>query len=143
MTIIAAAAAGRATKPVRRSRRRSVSRWSGTGRTPALSAAPGAGSRPGAAPSLAMVQTRSAAPAANAVASSQTTALDGTQSTHSGATTNSPIRTASAPTIVQRRSSGPDGPVSADSGPSRTAPNSSAATSRAAKTAATAKAMPR
>lgn len=66
--------------------------------------------------------------------------------------TSSASRSTSAPIMVQRRSSGPPdeappareaGDVIADSGPSRTAPKSSIASIRAAKTTVTARAAPR
>ncbi len=138
----AAAAIGSAAKAVRRVSRRSASRWSGSGRTVAPSGG-GAGSRAGAALSLARVHSRSAAPETKTVASSAVSAWAGIQSSHSGATTKSPRRTPSAPIMVQRRSSLPPAPSSPASGPRRTAPKSRVARIRTPKTAATARAAPR
>lgn len=151
-----AAAAGIATKLVRSESRRSASRWSGTGRTAAPSGG-GAGSRAGAALSLATVQKRSATPTTKTVLRRMGSALSGLQSSQSGATMSSARRTPSAPIIVQRRSSGPPlapclvptasppvpGATRAESGPRSTAPKSTVARIRAANTAATANATPR
>ncbi len=115
---------------------------SGRGRTEAPSGG-GSGSRPGAALSRATVHNRSATPVTKTVTSSQASASSGVQSIHRGAMTSSASRSTSAPIIVQRRSSGPEGAVSADSGPSRTAPKSNVASIRAAKTVVTARAAPR
>lgn len=128
--------------PVRSESRRSASVWSGNGRTAAPSSG-GGGSSAGAALVLATVQNRSATPATNAVTRRIASALSGTQSIHRGATMSSAARSPSAPTMVQRRSSGPPGVVSEVSGPSRTAPNNSVDRIRAPNTAATAKATPR
>ncbi len=103
----------------------------------------GPGSSAGAAPSRDTVQNRSAAPATKAVTSRIARAFPGVQSIHSGATISSAARSPSAPTMVQRRSSGPSCEVSDVSGPRSTAPNSSVARIRTPKTVATANAAPR
>ncbi len=136
------AASGIATKPVRSDRRRRASRWSGSGRMLAPSGG-GPGSSAGAAPSRDTVQKRSATPATNAVTRRSARALPGVQSIHSGATISRAARSPSAPTMVQRRSSGPSCEVSDVSGPRSTAPNSSVARIRTPKTVATANAAPR
>lgn len=102
----------------------------------------GAGSRPGAALSRETVQKRSATPVTKTVTSSQASASPGAQSIQRGAMTSSASRSTSAPIIVHRRSSGPEGAVSVVSGPSRTAPKSRVDSIRAAKTAVTARAAP-
>ncbi len=136
------AASGMATKLVRSDRRRSASMWSGSGRTVAPSRG-GAGSSAGAALSRHTVQKRSATPVRKTVTRRTASALSGVQSIHSGATISSAARSPSAPTRVQRRSSGPSCEVSDVRGPSRTAPKSSVARMRTPKTVATANATPR
>ncbi len=116
--------------------------WSGSGRTVAPSGG-GAGSRAGAALSRHTVQNRSATPVTKAVTRRMAGASSGVQSIHRGATMSSAARSPSAPTMVQRRSSGPSWEVSAVSGPRSTAPNSSVARMRTPKTVATANATPR
>ncbi len=141
-TTSATAASGIATNPVRSESRRRASRWSGSGRTVAPSGG-GAGSSAGAALSRHTVQKRSATPVTKAVTRSMASASSGIQSIHSGATMSSAARSPSAPTMVQRRSSGPSWEVSAVSGPRSTAPKRSVARMRTAKTVATANATPR
>ncbi len=137
-----AAASGIARKLVRSARRRRASMWSGSGRTVAPSRG-GAGSRAGAALSRHTVHSRSATPVTKAVTSRAASALSGIQSIHRGAMISSTARRPSAPTMVQRRSSGPSWAVSVVTGPRRTAPKSRVARMRAAKTVATANATPR
>ncbi|MFD1273603.1 hypothetical protein ACFQ51_23340 [Streptomyces kaempferi] len=101
------------------------------------------GNSAGAAPSRLTVQKRSATPVTKATTRRTARASSGVQSIHRGATISSRARRPSAPTMVQRLSSGPSFDVSEVSGPSRTAPKSSVASTRAAKTADTARATPR
>ncbi|MDQ1028289.1 hypothetical protein QF035_005871 [Streptomyces umbrinus] len=141
-TTSVAPARGTATNPVRSDRRRSASMWSGSGRTVAPSSG-GAGSSAGAALSRHTIQKRSATPMTKAVTRSTASAFSGVQSIHRGAMISNAARTPSAPTMVQRRSSGPSWEVRDVSGPSRTAPKSRVARIRAPKTADTARATPR
>ncbi len=116
--------------------------WSGSGRTVAPSGG-GGGSSAGAALSRHTAQKRSATPVAKTVTSRMASALSGVQSIHRGATISRAARRPSAPTMVQRRSSGPSWEVSDVSGPRSTAPKSSVARMRTPKTVATANATPR
>ena len=103
----------------------------------------GAGSSAGAALSRHTAQKRSATPVTKVVTRITASASSGVQSIHRGAMISSAARSPSAPTMVQRRSSGPSGAVREVSGPRSTAPKSSVARMRVPKTVATANATPR